>query len=52
MGLHDLSLGLEIVPALVTPGFLLLVTGAVSTIAIVVLAVRWKKKTINIVGAQ
>ena len=47
---HDPSLGLEMVPTLVTPGLLLVLVGAASTITIVVLAVRWKKKTINIVG--
>lgn len=47
---HDPSLGLEMVPTLVTPGLFLVLVGVASTITIVVLAVRWKKKTINIVG--
>jgi hypothetical protein len=37
---------------LVTPTLLLLVVGAASVIGITVLAVRWKKKTVNIVGGQ
>lgn len=49
---HDPSLGIEMVPTLVTPGLLLVLIGAVSTITVVVLAVRWKKRTINIVGVR
>ena len=49
---HDPSLGLEMVPTLVTPGLLLVLVGAVSMITIVVLAVRWKKRSVNIVGVQ
>jgi hypothetical protein len=49
---HDPSLGLESLPTLVTPTLLLLVVGAASLIAITVLAVRRKKKTVNIVGGQ
>jgi hypothetical protein len=49
---HDPSLGLESLPTLVTPMLLLLVVGSASVITIAVLAVRWKRKTVNIVGAQ
>ncbi|MGB9023133.1 MAG: hypothetical protein WCC94_06830, partial [Candidatus Bathyarchaeia archaeon] len=49
---HDPSLGLESLPTLVTPDLLLIVVGAASVITIAVLAVRWKRKTVNIVGAQ
>ncbi|HUV97884.1 MAG TPA: hypothetical protein VMW14_00070 [Candidatus Paceibacterota bacterium] len=49
---HDPSLGLESLPALVTPTLLLLVVGTASVITIAVLAVRWKRRTVNIMGAQ
>lgn len=49
---HDPFLGLEMVSALVTLGLLLVLVGAVSTVTIVVLAVRWKKRIINIVGVH
>ncbi|UCH31135.1 MAG: hypothetical protein JSV05_06380 [Candidatus Bathyarchaeota archaeon] len=47
---HDPSLGLEIVPTLVTSETLLLLVGAISTITIVILAYKWKRKMINVVG--
>jgi hypothetical protein len=49
---HDPSLGLEPLPSLVTPILLLLAVGAASVITVAVLAVRWKRKTVNIVGAR
>ncbi len=49
---HDPSLGLENIPALVTPGLLLLLAGSASVITLAVLAVRWKRRTVNIVGPQ
>jgi hypothetical protein len=49
---HDPSLGLESLPTLVTPTLLLLVVGSASVITIAVLAVRWKRNTVNLVGAQ
>ena len=47
---HDPSLGLEIVPTLVTSESLLILVGAISTITIAILAYKWKRKTINIAG--
>ena len=49
---HDPSLGLDSLPTLVTPGLLLVVIGAASVIAVAVVAVRWKRRTVNIVGAR
>jgi hypothetical protein len=49
---HDPSLGLETIPTLITPGLLLLLVGSASIITLVVLAVRWKRRTVNIVGTQ
>jgi len=49
---HDPSLGLETIPTLITTELLLVLVGAASGIAIVVLAVRWKRRTVNIVGVQ
>jgi hypothetical protein len=47
---HDPSLGLESLPTLVTSELLLIVLGAASIITIAVLAVRWRRRTVNIVG--
>jgi hypothetical protein len=49
---HDPSLGLESLPTLITPDLLLVMIGAASVITVAVLAVRWNRKTVNIVGAQ
>jgi len=49
---HDPSLGLEIIPTLITPELLLMLIGTASIVTLTVLAVRWKRKTVNIVGAQ
>jgi hypothetical protein len=49
---HDPSLGLESLPTLVTSDLVLVLVGSASVIAIVVLAVRWKRKTVNIVGTR
>ncbi len=49
---HDPSLGLESLPTLVTPDLLLVVIGAASVITAAVMVVRWKRKTVNIVGAK
>lgn len=49
---HDPSLGLETLPILVTPEAYLILAGAVSLITIAVLAYKWKRKTINIVGSK
>jgi hypothetical protein len=49
---HDPSLGLETLPTLITPELLLLVVGTASVITLVVLAVRWTRKTVNIVETQ
>jgi len=49
---HDPSLGLETIPTLITSGLLLLLVGTVSIITLAVLAVRWKRRTVNIVGTQ
>ncbi len=49
---HDPSLGLESLPTLVSPELLLLLIGTASAITVAVLAVRWKRKTVNIVGPQ
>ena len=49
---HDPSLGLEAVPTLITPGLLLVIIGSASIVTIAVLAVRWKRKPVNIVGPQ
>ncbi|MGB9134698.1 MAG: hypothetical protein WCC63_03815, partial [Candidatus Bathyarchaeia archaeon] len=48
---HDPSLGLESLPTLITPDLLLVMIGAASVITAAVLVVRWKRKTVNIVGA-
>ncbi|MCK4478469.1 hypothetical protein KAU88_08105 [Candidatus Bathyarchaeota archaeon] len=45
-------LGLETIPTLITPGLLLLLVGTASIITLAVLAVRWKRRTVNIVGTQ
>ncbi|MDH5448215.1 MAG: hypothetical protein OEY24_03045 [Candidatus Bathyarchaeota archaeon] len=47
---HDPSLGLETLPTLITPELLLLLVGTASIITLVILAVRWKRKALNIVG--
>jgi len=47
---HDPSLGLETLPTLVTSESLAIVVGVASTITIAVLAYKWKRKIINIVG--
>ena len=47
---HDPSLGLEAIPALVTSESLLILVGAASTITVAILAYKWKRKAINIVG--
>lgn len=49
---HDPSLGLETLPTLVTSESFLIVAGTVSLITIAVLAYKWKRKTINIVGSN
>jgi hypothetical protein len=49
---HDPSLGLETLPTLITPELLLLLMGTASVITLAVLVVRWKRKTVNIVGTQ
>jgi hypothetical protein len=48
---HDPSIGLETLPALVTPGLLLLLVGTLSVITLVIVVVRWKRRPVNIVGA-
>lgn len=48
---HDPSLGLETLPTLLTPASLLLLVGTMAVITLVILAVRWKRRTVNIVGA-
>ncbi len=47
---HDPSLGLETIPALVTTESLLILVVAASTITIAILAYKWKRKAINIIG--
>lgn len=47
---HDPTLGLDTMPTLVTSESLLILVGVTSAITIAVLAYRWKRKTINIVG--
>ncbi len=49
---HDPSLGLEMIPTLITPQTLLVLIGAASIITLAVLTIRWKRKTINIVTPQ
>jgi len=49
---HDPSLGLEEIPILMTPMLLLLLVGAATIITVTVLAVKWKKRTINIVSPK
>ena len=49
---HDPSLGLETIPALMTPELLLLLVGSASIIGAVVLAVRYKRKIVNVVGPR
>lgn len=49
---HDPSLGLEMIPTLMTPGLLLLLVGSASIIAVVVLAIRYKRKIVNVVGPR
>ena len=49
---HDPSLGLETLPTLITLEMLLLLVGTASVITLAVVAVRWKRKTVNIVGTQ
>ena len=49
---HDPSLGLETIPTLITPRLLLLLVGTASIITLAVLAIRWKRRTVNIVGTQ
>jgi hypothetical protein len=49
---HDPSLGLEVIPTLMTPELLLLLVGSASVIAVVVLAVRYKRRTVNVVGPR
>ena len=49
---HDPSLGLESLPTLLTPGLVLVLIGSASVITIAILAVRWKRRTVNIVGTQ
>jgi hypothetical protein len=47
---HDPSLGLETIPSLITLELLLVLVGTASVITLAVLVVRWKRKTVNIVG--
>ena len=47
---HDPSIGLETMQTLVTSETLLVLVGITSIMAVVVLAYKWKRKTINIVG--
>ncbi len=47
---HDPSLGLETIPTLITFESLLILVSAISTITIVIVAFKWKRKTINLVG--
>ncbi len=49
---HDPSIGLETLPTLITSRLLLILVGTASVITLAVLAVRWKRKTINIIGPQ
>lgn len=49
---HDPSLGLEMMPTFVSPGALVILVCTISTITIVIVAYRWRRKTINLVGPQ
>jgi len=46
---HDPSLGLEVIPSLISPQLVVILVGAVAVIAAVVFVARWRKRVINVV---
>jgi len=49
---HDPSLGIEVILPLVSPELVVILVGAVSVIAVIVFAAKWKRKVVNVVGVR
>lgn len=49
---HDPSLGVESLPMLITPTLVVGLIGTTAAITAVIFVVRWRKKTVNVVGSS